>query len=154
MQKITFRRGFAVAGSAVAILALAASAADAVKSAASQAASAASGAADTASSAAAAASSAIASATGAIGSVLPPVIVEQGQTTATAKVGDTVVFNVADPVNTKATSDNPSVLDVKAGYSDGSATFNPGGKATSAGTAKVTLTAPDGSESVVTVTVQ
>ena len=82
-----------------------------------------------------------------------PIIVEQGQTTASARVGETVVFNVADPTKTKVSSDKPAVLDPQQGHTDGSAVFNPGGKALSAGTAVITITAADGSTSAVTVTV-
>ena len=82
-----------------------------------------------------------------------PIIVAPGETTASAKVGETVVFNVADPTTTKVASDNTAVLDPKQGYTDGSAVFNPGGKALSAGTAVITITAADGSTSKVTVTV-
>ena len=82
-----------------------------------------------------------------------PIIVTPGQITASAKVGETVVFNVADPTKTKVSSDKPEVLDPQQGHTDGSAVFNPGGKALSPGTAVITITAADGSTSTVTVTV-
>jgi len=94
-------------------------------------------------------SSASASAT----QVLPPVIVTEGETTATAKVGDTVVFNVADPVNTTVSVDKPDVLEIEQGYTDGSATFNPGGKAITKGTAEVTIEEPGQPSRTVKVTV-
>lgn len=82
------------------------------------------------------------SATASAGQVLPPVIVTEGETTAEAKVGDTVVFNVADPVNTAISVDKPDVLELEQGYTDGSATFNPGAKAVAKGTAVVSIEAP------------
>lgn len=85
--------------------------------------------------------------------ILAPVIVDASATTAAAKVGETVVFDVADPVTTSVAVDKPEVIDVKPGYTDGSATFNPGGVAKQVGTAVVTLTASDGSARSVTVTV-
>lgn len=82
-----------------------------------------------------------------------PVIVDESATTATARVGETVVFNVADPVNTTISVDDPAVLSVTPGSDDGSATFNPGGQALAVGEATVTLTAPDGTVRTVAVTV-
>lgn len=86
------------------------------------------------------------------GNVLPPVMVEPGTTTVSAKVGDTIVFKVADPENTKIATDNEAVLQLTQGGKDGSAMMNPGAKALTAGTAKVTITGPSGEETV-TVTV-
>lgn len=86
------------------------------------------------------------------GNVLPPVMVEPGTTTVSAKVGDTIVFKVADPENTKIATDNESVLQLTQGGKEGSAMMNPGAKALTAGTAKVTITGPSGEETV-TVTV-
>lgn len=93
------------------------------------------------------------SASSASTSVLPPVIVADGATTATAKVGDTVVFNVADPVGTKIATTDTSVLEITQGYTDGSATFNPGGTALQTGTATVTVTEPGKPVRTVVVTI-
>jgi len=87
------------------------------------------------------------------GNVLPPVMVEPGQTEVTAKVGSTIVFKVDDPANSKIATDNPEVLEVTQGSDDGSAQFNPGAKALKAGKATVTVTSGAGVQTVaVTVT--
>lgn len=102
------------------------------------------------------AGSASAAATGAIGgNVLPPVMVEPGQTEATAKVGDTIVFNIpeADLAGTTVSTDNPDLLEVTQASQDGDAVLNPGAKALAAGTAVVTITAPDSTTSTVTITI-
>lgn len=93
-------------------------------------------------------------ATSASAAVLPPVIVADDATTATAKVGDSVVFNVEDPVGTKIATPDTGVLELTQGYTDGSATFNPGGTALQTGTATVTLTEPGEPVRTVVVTVQ
>lgn len=86
--------------------------------------------------------------------MLPPVIVEPGQNEVTAKVGDTIVINVDDPVNEAITTNDPTILEVVPGSDDGSAVFNPGAVALTAGTATLTLTnAETGTERVITVTV-
>ena len=87
------------------------------------------------------------------GNVLPPVMVEPGATTATAKVGDTIVFNQPNPAKTKISTDKPDVLELTQGKDDGSAQFNPGAKAIAPGTAVVSITAADGTVTQVTVTV-
>jgi len=71
--------------------------------------------------------------------MLPPVIVTEDATTAEAKVGDTVVFNVPDPETATISVDDPTILEVEQGYTDGSALFNPGAKALKKGKATVTL---------------
>lgn len=74
--------------------------------------------------------------------VLPPVILSATNTTATVKVGTTVTFDMGDPGEGKfvATSDNTKVFKVESeGRTEGSATFNAGGKALSAGTARVAV---------------
>ena len=65
------------------------------------------------------------------------------RTSATVKVGDTVVFNLGDPTPGKfvATSSDPEVVEITStGGSQGSYTTNSGGKALAKGTAKVTVT--------------
>jgi hypothetical protein len=85
--------------------------------------------------------------------VLPPVIVTPGEQSTTAKVGNTIVFNVADPTTTKISTDKPAILELTQGGTDGSATFNPGAKALSAGEAVVTITEAGGATREVVVTV-
>ena len=83
-----------------------------------------------------------------------PVIVEEGQTSAEATVGETIVFNQEDPANTTISTDNPAVLQLTQGSDDGSAQFNPSAVALSAGIAVVSIVAADGTTSQVIVTVQ
>lgn len=89
------------------------------------------------------------------GNVLPPVIVDPGQTEATAKVGDTIVINIpeADLAGTTIDTDQPDILEVSQAKQEGDALLNPGAKALAPGTAVITITAPDMSTSDVTVTV-
>lgn len=89
------------------------------------------------------------------GDVLPPVMVEPGQTEATAKVGDTIVFNIPekDLAGTTIDTDAPDILEVTQAKQDGDALLNPGAKALAPGTAVVTITAPNSSTSDVTITV-
>ena len=82
-----------------------------------------------------------------------PVIVEESATTATVRIGETVVFNVTDPATTTITVDDPALLSLTPGRDDGSATFNPGGQALAIGEATVTLTGPDGTVRTVVVTI-
>lgn len=87
--------------------------------------------------------------------VLPPVMVEEGQTEATAKVGDFIVFNTpADALaGTTVATDQPDLLEVTQAKQEGDALFNPGAQALAAGTAVVTITNPDGSTRDVTITI-
>jgi len=84
--------------------------------------------------------------------MLPPVMVSPDQSEATVPVGRYIVFNVDAPANTTVATDQPELLELSQGHDDGSAIFNPGGKAIAAGTAIVTITGPDG-ESTHEVTV-
>ena len=85
--------------------------------------------------------------------VLPPVIIEQGQTTASAKVGDSLYINVADPVTTTISTTTPELVELTQGYSDGSATFNPGATALAPGDAVITITPADGASYELKVTI-
>lgn len=85
--------------------------------------------------------------------VLPPVIVTEDQSEATAKVGDAIVFNVDDPAAWKIATSDPSILEVSQGGPEGSAVFNPGAVALAAGMATVTLTPDVGEPRIVIVTV-
>lgn len=85
--------------------------------------------------------------------MLPPIMVNPGDTATTVPVGRYVVFTVTDPAHTKVSTDAPDLLELSQGHDDGSAVFNPGARALAAGTAIVTITQADGSTSAVTVTV-
>jgi len=76
------------------------------------------------------------------GNVLPPTMLDASTTSATVKVGATVVFNLGDPTPGKfvATSSDPKLVEITStGGSQGSYTTNAGGKALTKGTAKVTV---------------
>lgn len=85
--------------------------------------------------------------------MLPPVIVEWGQEDATAKVGDTIVFNVPEVVATTVDTDNPEILEIMQAREENGVLFNPGAKALAAGKALVTITDPDNNPYYVVVTV-
>jgi hypothetical protein len=87
------------------------------------------------------------------GDVLPPVIVEPTATTAEAKVGDTVVFNVDKLAGTTISTTTPDLVELTQGGEQDGAEFNPGAKALAAGTAIVTVTNPDSSMRDVTITI-
>jgi len=76
------------------------------------------------------------------GNVLPPTMLDASTTSATVKVGATVVFNLGDPTPGKfvATSSDPKVVEITStGGSQGTYTTNSGGKALAKGTATVTV---------------
>jgi PBP1b-binding outer membrane lipoprotein LpoB len=83
-----------------------------------------------------------------------PIIVAPDQTTAEARVGETIVFDQPDPANTTISTDRPDVLDLTQGSDDGSALFNPAASALAPGVAVVTIEADDGTTTQVTVTVR
>lgn len=85
--------------------------------------------------------------------VIAPVIITADQMDAAAAVGNIIDIVVDDPVNTVISVDNADVLEITQGYDDGSAIFNPGAKALTAGTATITVTNPDGSTRDIVVTV-
>lgn len=85
--------------------------------------------------------------------VLPPVIIEPGQTTATAKVGDLLYISVADPVTTTVSTSTPDLVEVTQGYDDGSAVFNPGATALAPGEAVITIAPAGGDAYDLTVTI-
>ena len=85
--------------------------------------------------------------------MLPPVIIEVGQTEATAKVGDNLDIIVEDIAGTTVSTDNPEVVELTQAKEEGGALFNPGGKALAPGTAVITLTLPDMTETTITLTV-
>ena len=85
--------------------------------------------------------------------VLPPVMVDQTATTATAKVGDTIVLNVDKLAGTTIAVDKPDLIEVSQAHETDGAQLNPGGKALKAGTAVITVTNPDNSTRTITVTI-
>lgn len=109
--------------------------------------------ASTSSTPAAPASDAAASAGVIGGDVLPPVIVEPTATTAEAKVGDTIVFNVVKLAGTTISTSTPDLVELTQGGEKDGAEFNPGAKALAAGTAIITVTNPDSSMRDVTITI-
>lgn len=96
------------------------------------------------------------------GNVTAPVVLNATNTSATVKVGQVVTFDMGNPNGGTfvATSDKPSVFEITGeGKTEGSATFNAGGKAVAAGTAKVAVvfkgsTNGIGTPTVFTITVQ
>jgi hypothetical protein len=74
-----------------------------------------------------------------------------GQTDVSMPVGRYIVFKVSDPAHTQVSTDAPNILQLSQGHDDGSAIFNPGGKALAQGVAVVTITEPSGTNSTVTV---
>lgn len=111
-----------------------------------------SGSSESSSAPASAAASAAASPAGSAG-MLPPVIITEGQTTATAKVGDFLDIVVEDVAGTTVDTDKPELLEVTQAHEDGSAVFNPGAKALAPGVAILTVTNPNNSVRDITVTI-
>ena len=85
--------------------------------------------------------------------LLPPVIVEPGQTEASARVGDFIDIVVEEIEGTTVTTDNPEILKLSQAYDDGSAIFNPGAEALAPGNATITVTLGDGTSYDIAVTV-
>lgn len=77
-----------------------------------------------------------------VGNVLPPVILSEGDRSATVAVGTTVTFNFGDPGEGRfvAESSDASVFRVEnEGKDEGTFTTNAGGVAVAKGTAEVTV---------------
>jgi len=85
--------------------------------------------------------------------MLPPVIVEPGQTEATAKVGDFIDVVVDEVIGTTIATDNPEVLEISQARQDGDALFNPGAQALAPGEATITVTTPDNTSYDIAITV-
>lgn len=85
--------------------------------------------------------------------MLPPVIVEPGQTEATAKVGDFIDIVVEEVIGTTIATDNPEILEISQARQDGDAIFNPGAQALAPGNAIITVTTPDNTTYDISVTV-
>ena len=86
--------------------------------------------------------------------VIGPVILDAQTTSATVAVSRLVVFNVDDPTTWEISANPEGVVKVQKGYTDGSATFNPGAEALKPGKATVTLANPAGEKLVFTITVE
>lgn len=84
--------------------------------------------------------------------VLPPIILEPGETEATAKVGDFIVVKADDRLGTTIATDKPDILNVQQAYDDASAEFNAGAEVLAPGNAIITVTLPDGSSYDIAVT--
>ena len=84
--------------------------------------------------------------------VLPPIILEPGQTEATAKVGDFIVVKADDRLGTTIATDQPDVLSVQQAYDDETAEFNAGAEVLAPGNATITVTLPDGTSYDIAVT--
>ena len=85
--------------------------------------------------------------------VLPPVIVTEDMTSATAKVGDFIDIVVKEAAGTTIDTDKPELLEISQAHNDGSAEFNPGAKALAPGNATITVTNPDSSSRVIAITI-
>ena len=84
--------------------------------------------------------------------MLPPIILEPGETEATAKVGDFIVVKADDRLGTTIATDNPDILEVQQAYDDESAEFNAGAEVLAPGNATIRVTLPDGSSYDIAVT--
>jgi len=87
--------------------------------------------------------------------MLPPVIINVDETAATAKVGDFIDILTSDNdiAGISVSTDKPELVELTQARDDGSAIFNPGGKALAAGTAIITVTNPDGTTRDITLTI-
>ncbi len=84
--------------------------------------------------------------------VLPPIILEPGETEVTAKVGDFIVVKADDRLGTTIATDKPDIVNVQQAYDDASAEFNAGAEVLAPGNATITVTLPDGSSYDIAVT--
>ena len=85
--------------------------------------------------------------------MLPPVIVEPGQTEATAKVGDFIDIKVDTLAGTTIDTSTPDLVEITQGGEKDGAEFNPGAKALAPGDAVITITGPDGATSDLKITI-
>ena len=87
--------------------------------------------------------------------LLPPVIITEDQTAATAKVGNFLDIIVPEDelAGTTVSTDKPELVELTQAKEEGGATFNPGGKCLAAGTAVITVTGTDGSSRDITLTI-
>ena len=87
--------------------------------------------------------------------MLPPVIIAEGDSSASCAVGDYLDILVPEGklAGTTVDSSDPAVVEVTQAKEEGGATFNPGGQCMSAGSATITVTSPDGSTRDIAMTV-
>lgn len=87
--------------------------------------------------------------------MLPPVIIAEGDTSASCAVGDYLDILVPEGklAGTTVDSSDAGVVEVTQAKEEGGATFNPGGQCMSAGSATITVTSPDGSTRDIAMTV-
>lgn len=96
-----------------------------------------------------------AAATSAAANMLPPVIIDEMATEATAKVGDNldIIVNEKDLAGTTVSTDNKDLVELTQGGEKDGAVFNPGGKVLAPGTATITVTKPDNTTRTITLTI-
>lgn len=80
--------------------------------------------------------------------VIAPLILDATTTSGSVAVGNTVVFNLADPAGWSLSADRPELVLLKSGLDDGSMVLNPGATALAAGTVVVTATGADGETTI------
>ena len=87
--------------------------------------------------------------------MLPPVIIAEGDTSASCAMGDFLDILVPEGklAGTTVDSSDAGVVEVTQAKEEGGATFNPGGQCISAGSATITVTNPDGSTRDIAMTV-
>ena len=87
--------------------------------------------------------------------MLPPVIIAEGDTSASCAVGDYLDILVPEGklAGTTVDSSDAGVVEVTQAKEEGGATFNPGGQCLAAGSATITVTSPDGSTRDIAMTV-
>jgi len=87
--------------------------------------------------------------------MLPPVIITEDQTSATAKVGDFLDIVVPEDqlAGTTVSTDQPDLVELTQAKEEGGALFNPGGKTLAPGTAIITVTSPNSSTRDITLTI-
>lgn len=87
--------------------------------------------------------------------MLPPVIISENETSATAKVDDSLDIIIAKDklAGTTVDTDKPELVELTQARQEGSALFNPGGKTLAPGVANITVTNPDSSTRVIVLTI-
>lgn len=85
--------------------------------------------------------------------MLPPIIVEPGQTEATAVVGDFIDIVVDEVVGTTIDTPNTDILEIFQARDEEGVVYNPGAKALAPGNAVITVTLPDNTTYDIAVTV-
>lgn len=87
--------------------------------------------------------------------MLPPVIITEGQTSATCAAGNflDIVISEGKLAGTTVASSDTSLVSVTQAKEEGDALFNPGGECLAPGSAVITVTNPDSSTREISVTV-